>query len=75
MRDGDATGASALGTELRLRIKEELGRCDGGATPKVCGAISTLEGYLAIEAMVIGIVAQEGCAVGAAIANLEAELP
>jgi hypothetical protein len=66
---------NGLVRELRLRIKEELSRCDGGATPKVCEAISTTEGYLAIEAMVIGIVAKEGCAVGAAIANLEAELP
>ena len=26
---------------LRLRVKEELLRCDGAATPKVCAATST----------------------------------
>ena len=60
---------------LRLRVKQELLRCDGAATPKVCAATATPEGYLAVERMVIAIVAKEGCAVGTAIFNLESELP
>lgn len=74
IKGGTMNGAGLI-ERLRLRVKQELLKCDGAATPKVCAETSTPEGYLAVERMVIAIVAQEGCAVGTAVFNLESELP
>lgn len=64
-----------LTRQLRIAIKKELDRCDKVATPKICERISTKEGYLAIEELIIKILLRDVITPGAAIAQLEMELP
>ena len=70
----DEKEALKLETKLRLAIKKELERCKAGITPKFCEMIKTREGYLKAESMIIDYSIKNQISVGAAIAQLEAEL-
>lgn len=60
-------------TQLRLEIKKQLQRCDGQATPHVCAAIQSLEGYQKVEKQIIDLVIGQQLTPASAIAQIEME--
>ena len=64
-------GASDPTDTLRLEIKRHLAKCDGSRTPRTCKRIATKEGYLQVEALIIGMCLRDPISIQTAIANLE----
>lgn len=62
-----------LTQQLRLEIKQQLQQCDGSATPQVCQAIQSAEGYQKVEGLIIGMVIHQQLTPAAAIAQIEME--
>ena len=59
--------------QLRSEILSQLQQCDGIATPNICQAIQSQEGYQKVESMIIGLVTSQVLTPASAIAQLEME--
>ena len=59
---------------LRLEVKRHLSHCVPSKTPKICKRISTLEGYQAIEDIIINLAIRDQVSLGTAILSIETDI-
>lgn len=61
--------------EFRLEVKRHLDKCETDAIPKICRRIQTIQGYRSIETLIITMMLNDQISAGAAISQIETELP